>query len=68
MSIVLRLNVMALVLPVLACGMAMAADVGVGKMFQGAYRPATLQPARHAEIAGRGGHARYGQSLGLQVR
>ena len=35
MSIVLRLNVMALVLPVLACGMAVAADVGVSKCFKG---------------------------------
>ena len=35
MSILLRLNVMASVLPVLACGMAMAGDVGVSKSFKG---------------------------------
>ena len=35
MTILLRLNVMASVLPFLACGMAMAGDVGVSQSFKG---------------------------------
>ena len=65
MTILLRFNVMASVLPILACGMAMAGDVGISAV-QGAYRPATLQPARYGKNRRRGGHAGCRRKFGFK--